>query len=151
MDRHRSLHINNTAKIIVSAHFPHKRLPLGQFTATLEESDTLGERFPKHEVLIGLDANAKLASHSDGFRVGNAVPNSDMTAGDEERNFLRELHGQERAGRGKHSDSGSSTTRRNVHMERVGQTRDTGQSHSWNTGGLDFEIRDSQNPKLQSR
>ena len=62
--------INNTPKIIVSAHFPHERLPLGQFTATLEETDTLGERFPKHEVLKGLDAkNAKLASHSDGFRV----------------------------------------------------------------------------------
>ena len=62
--------INNTPKMIVSAHIPHKRLPLDQFTATLEESDTLGKRFPKHEVLIGLDAIAKLASHSDGFRVG---------------------------------------------------------------------------------
>ena len=34
---------------------------------------------------MGLDANAKLASHSDGFRVENAVLISDMTAGDEER------------------------------------------------------------------
>ena len=61
--------INNAPKIIVSAHFPHKRLPLGQFTATLKESDTLGKSFPKHEVPTGLDAKQKLATHSDGFRV----------------------------------------------------------------------------------
>ena len=42
-------------------------------------------KFPKHEVPMGLDANAKLAGHSDGFRVGYVVPHSDMTAGDEER------------------------------------------------------------------
>ena len=65
--------------------------------------------------------------------------------------FLRELQGQDRAGSAKHVDSGSSTTRRNAHKEKVGQTRDTGQSHSWNTGGLCFDIRDSQNQKLQSR
>ena len=29
--------INNPPKIIVSSHLPHKRLPLEQFTATLEE------------------------------------------------------------------------------------------------------------------
>ena len=32
-----------------------------------------------------LCANAKLAGHLDGFRVGVAVPNNDMTAGDEDR------------------------------------------------------------------
>ena len=113
--------INNTPKIVVSAHFPHERLPLGQFTATLEESDTLGKSFPKHEVPIGLDAIAKLASHSDGFRVGNAVPNSDMTAGDEERatffvNFMAKNGLVARNTR----TSGSSTTRRNVHKEKSG-------------------------------
>ena len=143
--------INNTPKIIVSAHFQNKRLPLDQFTATLKESDTLGERFPKHKMPIGLDANAKLASHSDGFRVGNAVPNSDMTAGDEERttffvNFMAKngLVAQNTRTAAA-APQGDMYTRK-----RMGQTRDTGQSHSWNTGGLDFEIRDSQNQKLQS-
>ena len=56
-------------------------------------------KFPKHEVLEGLDASAKLACHSDGVKVSKAIPISDMTAGDEERSdFLRELHDKERAG-----------------------------------------------------
>ena len=38
----------------------------------------------KDEVPKGTNANAKLAGHSDGFRVGDAVPNIDMTAGDED-------------------------------------------------------------------
>ena len=70
---HRS-DINNTPKIIVSAHFPHKRLVLAQFTATLEELDTILGKFPKHEVLMGLDANAKLAGHSDGLQSGKRSP-----------------------------------------------------------------------------
>ena len=45
---------------------------------------------------MGLDTNAKLVGHSDGFRVGYAVPHSDMTAGDEERttffvNFMAKI------------------------------------------------------------
>ena len=32
-----------------------------------------------------LDATAKLACRSDGFRVGYAIPNSDITTGDEQR------------------------------------------------------------------
>ena len=32
----------------------------------------------------GHDANAKLAGRSDGFRLGSAIPNNDMTAVDEE-------------------------------------------------------------------
>ena len=43
------------------------------------------EKFPKHDVLLGRDANTKLACHSHGFRTGYAVPHSDMTARDEER------------------------------------------------------------------
>ena len=43
------------------------------------------EKFPKLEVPMGLDANAKLAGHTNGFSVGDAVPNSDMMAGNEER------------------------------------------------------------------
>ena len=141
--------INNAAKIIVSAHFPHKRLPLGQFTATLEESDTLGERFPKHEVLTGLDANAKLASHSDGFRVGNAVPNSDMTAGDEERTtFFVNVVAKNGLVAQNTRTAAAAPQAEMYTRKRVEQTRDTGQSHSWNTGGLDFEIRDSQKPKV---
>ena len=62
---------------------------------------------------MGLDANAKPAGNSD---------------------LLRELHDQERAVSAKHLDSGSSTTGRDVHKKRVGQTRDTRQSHGWNTG-----------------
>ena len=65
--------INNTPKIIVSAHLPHKRLPLEQFAA-LEEVDTMSGKCPTHEVLMELDANAKLAGHSEGFRVGDSVP-----------------------------------------------------------------------------
>ena len=34
---------------------------------------------------IELDATAKLACRSDGFRVGYAIPNSDLTTGDEQR------------------------------------------------------------------
>ena len=80
----------------------------------------MGESFPKHEVLIGLDASAKLASHSDGFRVGNVVPNSDMTAGDEERaTFFVNFMAKNGLVAQKHSDRGSSTTRRNVHKEDV--------------------------------
>ena len=61
-----------------------KWIPLEQFTATLEEIDPIWEKFPKHEVPMGLDANAKLVGHSDGFRVGSAVLDKDMTAVDEE-------------------------------------------------------------------
>ena len=57
-------------------------------TATLDKKDTILGNVSKHEVLMGLDANAKLAGHSDGFREGDAVLNSDMTAGDEERATL---------------------------------------------------------------
>ena len=71
---------SSTPKIIISAH-----LPLEQLTGTLEESDTMLEKFPKHEVPMGLDANAKLAGHTNGFSVGDAVPNSDVMAGNEER------------------------------------------------------------------
>ena len=74
---------------------PHKRLPLEQVTATLEEWNTMLGKFPKHEVLMEIDASTKLAGHADGFRVGYAVRTSDMTAGDEERatflvNFMAE-------------------------------------------------------------
>ena len=54
----------------------------------------LGE-FPKHEVLMGLDANAKLAGHSDGVRVGSAVLNRAKS------DILRELHDQEGTGSSK--------------------------------------------------
>ena len=37
--------VNSTAKIIVSAHLPHKRLPVEQFAATLEEFDTMLGKF----------------------------------------------------------------------------------------------------------
>ena len=113
--------INNTPKIIISAHLPHKRLPLEQFTATLEELDTFMGKFPKHEVLMGIDANTNLAGHADGFRVGSAVSKSDMTAGDEERaTFFVNFHDQERAGSAKHLDTGSSTTRRDCRQEESG-------------------------------
>ena len=72
-------------KIITSPDLPHQQRPLEQFTATLEELDTIWRKFPKHEVLMGLDANVKLAGHSGGFRVGYAGPDSDMTANDGER------------------------------------------------------------------
>ena len=77
--------ITNRPKIIASAHLLNKRLPLEQFTATLEELDKMSGQFPSHEVLMGTDANTKLAGHSDGFRVEYAVPHSDMSAREEER------------------------------------------------------------------
>ena len=40
--------------------------------------------FQSTKCLLGIDANTKLADHSDGSRVGYEVPHSDMTAGDEE-------------------------------------------------------------------
>ena len=114
--------INNTAKIIVSAHIFHTSDFHSVSSQQHWKSQTLWEGgFRSTKCLTGLDANAKLASHSDGFRVGNAVPNSDMTAGDEERTtFFVNFMAKERAGRAKHSDSGSSTTSRNVHKEKSG-------------------------------
>ena len=66
--------INHTPKIILSAHLPSKRLPLKQLTATLEELDTILGVFPKHEVLMRIDANAKLAGHSDGLTLSHHSP-----------------------------------------------------------------------------
>ena len=31
-------------------------------------------KFPKHEMLMGIIANTKLAGHTDGFRAGPAIP-----------------------------------------------------------------------------
>ena len=60
-----------------------------EYLTIAKESDTFWGTFPKHEVLMGMDTNTELAGHSDGFRVGDAVPNNDMSAGDEERaNFF---------------------------------------------------------------
>ena len=38
-----------------------------------------------------------------------------------------------------------------MYTRRMGQTRDSGQSHGWNTGGLYSDIRNSQSQKLQNR
>ena len=57
--------IMNTAKRFISSHLlPHKRLPLEQFTAALEEFHEMLSTFPKNEVLIGIEANTKLAGQS---------------------------------------------------------------------------------------
>ena len=40
---------------VIINNLPHKRLPLEQFTATLEEVDTSLGKFPKHKVLTGLE------------------------------------------------------------------------------------------------
>ena len=77
---------------------------------------------------MGIDAKTELAGHSGGFRVGYAVPHSDMMAGDEERatffvNFMAKngLAAQ-------NTWTSAAPQEENVHKKRVGQTRDNGQT-----------------------
>ena len=77
--------INGTPKIVISANLPQMRLPLEQFTATRLEFEAILGSFLKHQALMVMDANTRLTGHSDGFRVGYAVPNSDKTANDKVR------------------------------------------------------------------
>ena len=68
----------------VNRHRSHHQQYTTQATSTRAVSSGPGgnrrnfwEKFPKHEVRMEMDANTKLAGHSDGAREACAVPNSD--------------------------------------------------------------------------
>ena len=69
-----------------------------------------------------------------------AVPNSDVTAGDDEcAAFFVNFMAKSRAGRAKNLDRSSTTRRHTCTQEENGtKTRDTGQSRGWNTGETVF-------------
>ena len=86
---------------------------------------------------MGLDANAKLGGHSDGFRVGYAVPHDDMTAGDEERAnfFVNYITKNCLAAQNKCTQEENGTNTRYWAFSRL------------DTGGLCFDIRKQSKPK----
>ena len=151
MDRHRSHHQQYTQDHRIST-FSTRATSTRSVHSNTARVRHFGLRgFRSTKCSTGLDANAKLASHSDGFSVENAVPNSDMTAGDEERTTFFVNVVAKNGLVAQNTRTAAAAPQADMYArKRVEQTRDTGQSHSWNTGGLDFEIRDSQNQKLQS-
>ena len=75
----------NAKVLLISAHFPHKRLPIQTFTDMLEEIGAFMERFPTHIVFMGADLNARLSGATDYTLVGPAIPYAILTAAEQER------------------------------------------------------------------
>jgi hypothetical protein len=71
--------------IIVSAHLPHRRIPTHEFVETLLELQHFLRRFPRHKLIIGMDANARVAGTVDWAHIGPAVPEAELTVRESER------------------------------------------------------------------
>ena len=107
-----------------------------------------GERFRSTKCTWDSTRMQSSKGHSDGFRVGNAVPHSSVTSGDEERaTFFVNFMAQNGLVAQNTWTAAAAPQRRNIHEERVRESRDTGQSHSC----ICCDTRDSQSQKLQSR
>ena len=70
--------------MLISAHLPHKRLPMHEFVATLEEIYTFLAAHPSCKAVMGVDANARLSGMADFLYVGWQIPRATLTAIDRE-------------------------------------------------------------------
>jgi hypothetical protein len=75
----------NRKTLIISAHLPHRRLPTPEFAETLEELSGLITKHPQCKVVLGMDANARVAGMNDGRIVGPSVPSAELSARERER------------------------------------------------------------------
>ena len=79
--------------LLISAHLPLSRAPTEQLIKVLEDIESMMQKYPRHEIVLGMDANCKVAGLTDFFTIGSGVPASTMRAKDMDRatilqNFL---------------------------------------------------------------
>ena len=71
--------------MLISAHLPTIKAPLEDFNVPLHELEQLIQRFPDHEVILGIVANTKVFSFEDGWHVGPCTKPAKLTSKEKER------------------------------------------------------------------
>ena len=65
--------------LVISAHLPHRLLSPDLFHSVLEELYALFQEFPKHNIILGMDANTRMYGTTDYSAVGPAVLPAELT------------------------------------------------------------------------
>ena len=84
-DRWVAIKMQTSNRVLISAHVPTIKAPLEDFNVPLHEIEQLIQKFPNHEVILGVDANTKVFSFEDGWHVGPCTKPAKLTSKEKER------------------------------------------------------------------